>query len=134
MSGRNSITIAPRAGVTTNAVAYGAIISAARDPNAGSLDQVAQDLIQNLAQSNPGLRPSGQIRSIDVNGTSGRSADLVGTSPVQQNGTALPERDWLVLVPGSSGTYVFLIAIAPQRDFSSLQPTYKRMIDSLRLE
>ncbi|MBV9181753.1 MAG: M48 family metalloprotease [Acidobacteria bacterium] len=134
MSGRNSITIAPKGAVGSNAVAYGVIASVAQDPDAGSLDQVAQDLIQNLEQSNPGLRLSGSIRSLDVNGTSARSAELAGNSPLQQNATPLPERDWLVLVPGSGGTFLDLIFIAPERDFAALQPTYKRMIDSLRLE
>ena len=58
-SSRNSITIAPKAGVSQNAIAYGVIVSAAQDSGAGSLDQVAQDLIQNLEHSNPGLRQSG---------------------------------------------------------------------------
>ncbi|MBV9342073.1 MAG: M48 family metalloprotease [Acidobacteria bacterium] len=133
-SGQNSLTIAPRAGVSRNAVAYGVIVSAAQDPAAGSLDQVAQDLIQNLEQLNPGLHQNGPIRSIDVNGTSGRSIGLLSNSPIQQNGKPLPERDWLVLVPGSGGTFLDLILIAPERDFSALEPTYRKMIDSLRLQ
>jgi len=133
-SGRNSITIAPKAGVSQNAIAYGVIVSAAEDSGAGSLDQVAQDLIQNLEQSNPGLRQSGSIRSIAVNGASGRAVDLRGNSPIEQNGTPLPERDWLVLVPSSGGTYVYVISIAPERDFSALEPTYRKMIDSLRVD
>ena len=133
-SGRNSITIAPRAGVSQNAIAYGVVVSAAEDSGAGSLDQVAQDLVQNLVQSNPGLRQSGSIRSIAVNGTSGRAVNLLGNSPVQQNGTPLPERDWLVLVPSSGGTYLYVISIAPERDFSALEPTYRKMIDSLRVD
>ena len=133
-SGQNSIVIAPRGGAGGNAIAYGVEASVAQDPNAGSLDQVAQDLIQNLEQSNPGLRLNGPIRSIDVNGISGRSAYLLGNSPLEQNGTPAPERDWLVLVPGSGGTFLYLIAIAPERDFPALQPTFNRMIDSLRLE
>ena len=133
-SGQNSITIAPKAGVSQNAIAYGVILSVAQDPNAGSLDQVMQDLIQNIEHSNPGLQQNGTIRSIDVNGISSRTTYLLGNSPIQRNGSPLPERDWLVLVPGSGGAFLYVICIAPERDFSALQPTYRRMIDSLRLE
>jgi beta-barrel assembly-enhancing protease len=133
-SGQNAIAITPRGGASTTAIAYGVVASVAQDPNAGSLDQVAQDLIQSLERTNPGMRLSGSIRSIEINGSSGRTASLVGNSPVQQNGQSLPERDWLVLVPGSEGVYLDVIAIAPARDYPALEPTYRKMIDSLRLE
>lgn len=133
-AGQNSITIAPKAGVAQNAVAYGVIVSAAQDAKAGSLDQVARDLVQSLQQSNPGLRQSGDIRSIDVNGAQAREVDLAGASPIQQNGSPLPEHDWLVLREGSQGSYVYLIFIAPERDFAALQPTFQRILNSVRLE
>ena len=132
--GQNSLAIAPRAGVSQNAIAYGVIVSGAEDSSAGSLDQVAQDLLQNLQRSNPGLRQQGSIRTIDVHGTRARSMDLVGSSPVQQNGNPLPERDWVVLMPRPGGSYVYVISIAPQRDFAALEPTYKKMLDSLRVQ
>jgi len=133
-SAQNSVTIAPKAGVSQNAVAYGVIVSIAQDPNAKSLDQVAQDLIQNLQQSNPGMHQNGDVRSVQANGVEGRSADLASNSPLQQDGKPLPERDWLVVAPGPSGGYLYLIFIAPERDFGALQPTYQRMLDSLRVE
>ncbi len=133
-SGQNAFTIAPRAGVSQNAIAYGVVVSTAQDANAGSLDQVARDLIQNLAQSNPGMHQNGDVKPIDVNGTQGRTADLASNSPVQQNGAPAPERDWLVLVPRSGGSYLYLIFIAPEKDFAALRPTYQKMIDGLRLE
>jgi Zn-dependent protease with chaperone function len=133
-SGKNSLTIAPKAGVSQNAIAYGVIVSGAEDPNAGSLDQVVDDLIKNLLQSNPGMHQSGDLRQVSVNGASGRSADLFGNSPVQQNGKALAEHDWLVLLPRSGGIYLYLIFIAPENDFAALRPTYQKMLDSLRVE
>jgi hypothetical protein len=110
------------------------VIGIVEDPNAGPLDPASQNLIQNLAQSNPGMRQSGDLKRIEVNGTQGRSADLAGDSPVQQNGKALPERDWLVVVPRSGGTYLYLIFISPERDFGGLRPTYQKMLDSLSME
>jgi Zn-dependent protease with chaperone function len=133
-SGKNSLQIAPKAGVSQNAIAYGVIVSGAENPNAGSLDQVADDLIKNLIQTNSGMHQNGDLRQVSVNGTSGRSADLFGTSPIQQNGKALAEHDWLVLLPRSGGTYLYLIFITPENDFAALKPTYQKMIDDLRVE
>jgi Zn-dependent protease with chaperone function len=133
-TGQNSMTIAPQAGVTQNAISYGIIVSTAQDPHAGSLDQVTKDLIQNLQQSNPGMRQGGDPRSIDVNGMQAREVDLSSDSPLQQNGRPLPERDWLVVTPGPGGAYLYLIFIAPERDFATLKSTYQRALDSLRVE
>ena len=133
-SGQKSVTIAPEAGVKQNAIAYGVVLSAVRDSNASSLDQVAQDLAGSLQRSNPGMRQNADVRNVNVNGTSGRSVGLTSNSPIQQNGTPLPERDQLVVVPGPEGEYVYLIFISPERDVAALQPTFQRMLDSLRME
>jgi beta-barrel assembly-enhancing protease len=133
-SGKNSLTIAPKGGVGENAIAYGVIVSMAEDANAGSLDQVAQDLIQNLEQSNPGMRQNGDVKPVDVNGIHGRAADLASNSPIQQNGAAIPERDRLVLLPKPGGAYLYLIFIAPEKDFVALQPSYQKMLDSVQMQ
>jgi len=133
-SGQNSLTIAPKAGVGQNAIAYGVMVSTMQDTNANSLDQAAQDLVQNLQQSNPGMRQNSGVKSTSVNGIQGRELDLSSTSPIQQNGSPLPERDRLVLLPASNGNYLYLIFIAPERDFSALEPTFEKMLESLRLQ
>ncbi|HEV2697819.1 MAG TPA: M48 family metallopeptidase, partial [Terriglobales bacterium] len=133
-SGQNSLTIAPKAAVGHNAIAYGVIISQAQDQNGGSLDQVTQDLVQNLQQSNPGMRQNGTMRTVSVSGTAARELDLSSTSPLQQTGNPLPERDRLVVVPASEGSYIYLIFIAPERDFGALEPTFEKMLTTLRVE
>ena len=133
-SGKNSFTMAPKAGVSENAVAYGVIVSGVEDANAGSLDQVADDLIKNLLQSNPGMHQNGGLHEVAVNGSSGKSADLFGNSPVQQNGKPLTEHDWLVLLPRPGGTYLYLIFISPENDFAALRPTYQKMLDGFSVE
>ena len=132
-SDQNGITIAPAAGVAQGSVAYGVVVSGGQDANANSLDQATQDLISNLQQSNPGLRANGSIRRISVNGVSGRSVDLAGTSPVQRGSQPVAERDWLVTVPRSGGGLLYLIFIAPESEFAQLQPTYQQMLDSLQV-
>jgi beta-barrel assembly-enhancing protease len=58
---------------------------------------------------------------------------LLGGSPIQQNGRALQERDWLVTVGQHDGSLLYLVFIAPDRDFGSLRPTFEDMLRSLRL-
>jgi hypothetical protein len=104
-----------------------------QDPNTGSLDQATADLVQALRQSNPALRVAGDAQNIGVNGLQGRAVSLIGVSPVQQNGEALRERDWLVTVARPQGGLLYLVFIAPDKDFGELRPTYERMLDSLQV-
>jgi beta-barrel assembly-enhancing protease len=134
MGDQDSIVIAPPAGVAGGAIAYGVVIAAAQDQNADSLDQATQNLIQQLQRTNPGLKLSGSLKGIKVSGRSGRSATLIGLSPIQQNSNAIPERDWLVTVPRSQGGLLYFIFIAPQDTFSQLQPSYRRMVSSIQVQ
>lgn len=130
---QNGTTIAPAAGVAQGSIAYGVVVNGGQDPNASSLDQATQDLIGSLQQSNPGLRASGSMRRVSINGVSGRSIDLSGTSPLQRGSQPVAERDWLVTVPRPSGGLLYLIFIAPESDFGQIQPTYQQMLDSLQV-
>ena len=130
---RSSVTIAPPAGVAQGAIAYGGVIGAAQDQNANSLDQATADLVRSLEQSNPGLRQLGYPQRIQVGGQQGESVNMGGTSPVQQNGQRLPERDWLVTLPSQDGGVFYLLFIAPESEFGRILPAYQRMLDSLEL-
>jgi hypothetical protein len=133
---RNSaVTIAPQSGVSQSAVAYGVMINTYQpeDSNA-SLDQATHELLASLRQSNPDLRQIGQDDNIRVNGIAGKSVDLLGTSPLRdQNGRASQERDWLVAVQRRDGSLLYLVSIAPDKDFESLRPTFEQMLKSLKL-
>jgi beta-barrel assembly-enhancing protease len=131
---QSTVTIAPQSGVGEGAIAYGVVIGGAQDPNAGSLDEATADLVQTLQRSNPGLRLSGGTQNIDVNGLEGRSVILTGASPIQQGGEALRERDWLVTVPRTQRGLLYLVFIAPDKDFPELRSTYGRMLDSLQVQ
>jgi hypothetical protein len=86
-------------------------------------------------QSNPGTKADGNPSNINVAGTQGRSVFLTGSSPVQQNGQPVPERDWVVTVPGSQqGELMYLVFVAPEKDFNQLKPTYQKMLNSLQLK
>ncbi|HWC18959.1 MAG TPA: hypothetical protein VG498_18250, partial [Terriglobales bacterium] len=64
----------------------------------------------------------------------GRSADLMGNSPVQgRDGRPQRERDWLVAIERQDGTLLYLVFIAPESSFDQLRPTYEQMLRTLRL-
>ena len=103
------------------------------DANA-SLDQATHELLASLRQSNPELRAIGHDENIRVNGIAGKSVDLVGNSPLRdQNGRTSQERDWLVALMRKDGTLLYIVSIAPDKDFESLRPTFEQMLKSLRL-
>lgn len=131
--GQNSATVAPAAGVGQNAIAYGVIVQSSPNVDASSLNGATQGLIQNLQATNPGLRVYNSSRKIKVAGADALSTMLAGSSPIQQGGKPLPERDWLITLARPQGGMMHLVFIAPEGDFTKLQPTYQKMLDTLQL-
>jgi Zn-dependent protease with chaperone function len=129
----SSVTIAPRAGVSETAIAYGVMVSAYRPQNARSLEEATRELIQMLQQGNSQLRVAGDGNEIVVGGVRGLTVPLQGPSPLVSGQQQLAERDQLVTLPRRDGTLLFLLFIAPERDFQALQPAYERMLQTLRL-
>jgi hypothetical protein len=131
----SAVTIAPPSGVSRDAVAYGAMITVYQpeDPSAG-LDQDTHALLASLRQSNPDLRQIGNDESIRVNGQTARSVDLIGTSPLKdQSGRFTQERDWLVTLERADGNLLYVVFIAPEKDFGSLRATFEQMVRSLKV-
>ncbi len=126
------LTIAPSAAMAEGAVAYGVVIHNVASQGR-SLDQQTQNLVAGLEQSNVGLRATSSVQRIQMNGREARSVELSGSSPVQQNGKPLRERDWLITVPQSQGGMLYLICIAPEVNFAQLRPTFQRMLDTLQV-
>ena len=125
--------IGPAGASSQDGISYGLMISSTQGGNSLSLDQGTQQLIQSLQQQNQGMQVSGDVKPIEVNGVQGRSAILTGTSPLQLNGKPLPERDWLITLPRSDGNLMYLVFVSPERDFSQLNPTYQKILDSLQM-
>ncbi len=131
----SAVTIAPQSGVSQNAVAYGVMINTYQPEDANvSLDQATHDLLASLRQSNPDLREIGHDENIRVNGMAGKSVDLIGASPLRdQSGRPSQERDWLVAVMRPDGSLLYMVSIAPDKDFGALRPTFEQMLKSLQL-
>ena len=134
----SALTIAPTAGVSENAVAYGAIISgfqpeATRDTD--TLDNDTHQLLDSLRQGNPNLKVIGRDENIRVNGKAGKSVEMMGPSPLQNsNGQVLREHDWLVAVERPDGELLYMVFIAPEQDFQSLRPAFEKMVRSFQMK
>jgi hypothetical protein len=132
----SSVTIAPQSGVSQNAVAYGLILNSYQPEDSGdSLDAATHDLLASLRQGNPDLREIGHDENIRVSGAAGKSVDLIGSSPLKDsNGRAIQERDWLVTFQRRDGGLLYLVFIAPDKDFGSMRPTFEQMLKTLRVK
>jgi Zn-dependent protease with chaperone function len=129
----SSFLIGPAAGVAQSGIAYGVIINSLSNATNGGLDQVTRQVIQNIERDNPGTRASGEVRRLETAGVEGRAVYLQGRSPVQENGEPLPERNYLVVLPRPQGGVMYLVFIAPERDFDQLRRTYRHMLESLQV-
>jgi Peptidase family M48 len=134
----SGVTIAPRAGVTENAIAYGAMINWFKPEagrGAGTLDANTQRLIDSLRQANPGLTSIGQGEDVRVNTVPAKSIEMAGPSPIQDSsGRALREHDWLVTVQRPDGSLFYMVLIAPEQDFEALRPAFQKMVRSLQVK
>jgi hypothetical protein len=132
-AGQDSATLAPAAGIGQNAVAYGVIVSSAQNVDTTSLTNATQGLIDNLQQTNPGLRVYDSPRKIQAAGEDALSTMLAGNSPIVQGGKPLAERDWLVTLRRPAGGMLHVVFIAPADQFQHLNATYQKMLDSLQV-
>ncbi len=130
-------TLAPMRGSGTFGLVYGAVIGTAQADGITDEDSLAnatQQLAQQISQQNGGLRQLTQIQTMKLNGQVVDGVELRGRSPLVENGVTLPEHEWLVAMPSSDGDLHFIIFVAPERDFRTLQPTFEAMLSSFRAQ
>lgn len=128
------VTIAPPEGHAGGGVGYGVLLNGAAGPRGRqpNIDEMTMALIKQIQESNE-LEPLGNPEPIAVGGKEGRSTFLRSPSPFPDaQGQPQLERDWLVTVPQSDGSMVFMIFVAPEPDFNHLKPMYEAMIKSVQ--
>ena len=131
----SSVTIAPASGVSENAIANGVMINTYMpEQSNANLDQATHELLNSMRQSNADLRTIGNDEDIRVNGVAGKSVDLIGNSPIQDQGKAIKERDWLVTVKRSDGSLLYLVFISPDKDFGAMRRTFEQMLKSVQMK
>jgi hypothetical protein len=126
------LTIAPSAGYSQGAVAYGVVFGG---PVQGDLTSATQQIVQSFTQGNAGMRQTSGLQQIKVNGAPAISLDLSGPSPVTDSrGQPLPEHDWLVTVQRADGSVLYAVFVAPERDWSQMERTYISMLRTLHVK
>jgi Zn-dependent protease with chaperone function len=129
--GGGDIMITPQTGIDRGQIAYGALINQTR--STGDLNQDFQRLVTAMRRDNPNMRTAGSPQAITINGRKGLSQDLIGTSPIEKNGSPEQERDRLVIVPTNDGNVLYVIFVSPESDYGKLQGTYQSMLRSLQV-
>lgn len=130
------VTIAPQAGITKSGVGYGVLLNGAPAPRGQrvSIDDLTGQVIQQLKQSNE-LEQLSKPKPITVGGFEGRSTLLRSSSPFPDaNGQARPERDLLITIQQNDGSLIYMIFVAPESDFSRLQPAFEAMLRSVQFK
>ena len=132
-----SVQLAPPGGAGSFGIAYGVMVSIARVSGNGvhnqqQLSDATTQLLQNLLSSQPGLSQSGGFSAMQIAGQPALAINLSGRSPVETNGSAEVEHDWMITVARSDGDVSALIFVAPEPQFDSLKPTFDLMLQSFR--
>jgi Zn-dependent protease with chaperone function len=130
---QSSATIAPRAGASAGAVAYGVVIRSTRPPAANmGPSQLTAAIAQNLQMGDSNMRVVGQVQPITVGGSSGGSIQLETISPMTgSDGKTQPERDWLVTVQRRTDA-IYFIFVSTAANYEQLRPTFERMLRSVQ--
>jgi Zn-dependent protease with chaperone function len=126
-----SATIAPRTGLFQSkegvSIGYGMIVSFHRSGKERIRDR-AQELVDSLAKSNPGMKiVEGPVRSNPA-GNSGYLYRLSSPSPYPGNETDL------VLALERPGGVFYIVFVAPDSDYASAWPVFEKIISSVRFE
>ena len=129
----SSVTIAPTAGVSAGAVAYGVVIRAVQMSEADpEVTRATAAIVKSLSSDDPNMKQVGEIKKLAVSGQSAASAQLETNSPIAAGGNTQPERDWLVVVPRGQGHAIFMVFVSPLADFDRLRPTFEKMLRSVK--
>ena len=130
---QSSATIAPRAGVSGGAVAYGVVIRSTRAP-AGQMtgSQLTAAIAQSLQSSDSNMKVVGQVQPVTVSGSSGGSVLLETISPMTgADGNSQRERDWLVAVQRGPDA-IYFVFVSTAANYQQFQPTFEKMLRSVQ--
>jgi len=130
-AGASVVTIAPRNGLLRTAqggveLGYGVVLSEFRPRYGADLRNATFELIDELQEMEPSLRMSSAPRAVSVSGAQGFVTQLVGRSPYGGS-----ERDVVLTVARPQGVF-YMVFVGPERGFNQLEPTFQRMLSSLR--
>jgi Zn-dependent protease with chaperone function len=124
----NSVTIASKAGVAGNAIAYGMIADFFDSPDRNaSVESQTEALLKKLVSENQGMQTTGNSRRITVNGHRALLTSL--QSPSSYPGTR--EVDTLLTVQRPGGLF-YLVLVAPEKDWNRAGNIFDQIVRSVR--
>jgi Zn-dependent protease with chaperone function len=132
LPGNTAVTFAPEGaygsyngqGVFTHGVEIGVGRNETHD-----LETATDELIDSLASANPRLDRRSNYRRRTVAGREGLQTTLTNVSEA----TGQSETIQLVTTRLRDGSLMYIVAVAPDREFSSYQPHFQRIVQSIRL-
>ena len=133
----DAVTFAPDGGVVQvqndqAGLAYGMSINMAdvhQDSNEShSLEEYTDRLLDQLRQSNPGMKTLRKAERVRLNGQPGLSTYLSNASPMGGQ-----ETDWVVTVLRPEGLLYF-IGVAPQAEYETYDKAFASILDSVRFK
>jgi len=134
-SSSGAVTIAPREGLAPGAgrqVAIGFGMEAGYFPperGRADLERDTGALIRKFQRENPAMRTGRETRVIQVGGETALLSTLYSRSPYRNE----REVDVLVTVARPQGLF-YAVFIAPESQFDSVQPSFEKMVQSVRFE
>ena len=132
----NAVSFAPENGILADkngqaALAYGIIISVAREQQNGSnttLEAATDQLVASLQKSNPAMKVQRAHERVRLNGYPALSTTLVNDSAAGGQ-----ERDWLITVLRPEGL-VYFVCVAPEAEFGNYNRAFEAVLDSVRFQ
>jgi hypothetical protein len=133
LSNSNTVTFAPQGAygdyngqsVFTHGVEFGVARNETHD-----LQTATEELIDSLARGNPQLsRPSG-FRRASIDGRPGLQTVLTNVSEA----TGQEETIQVVTAEMRDGNLFYALAVAPRADIETYQPTFQRVVSSIKLK
>jgi beta-barrel assembly-enhancing protease len=93
------------------------------------LETATEELIESLSRTNPRLDRRSNFRQRSVAGRAGLQTTLSNVSDV----TRQEETIQLVTTTLRDGSLMYIVAVAPEREYSAYQPHFQRVVESIRL-
>ncbi len=127
-----SVTLAPEWAIEGNDVSRGAIVSFFDPQSRGrsrlSLDRALALILEQLSEANEYLREEQGARY----GGYLAGAEAKATFMTGRNNAGHAERVWVIARPSGNGV-IYMLLIAPEREFKTYEPTFQSIIKSLRM-
>jgi len=132
MGGSSAVTFAPDGAYGEingqSVFTHGAEIGIARNES-HNLQTATEELIGSLAQGNPRMSRPSNFRQATLAGRSGLQTTLSNVSEP----TGKTETIQVLTALMADGNLMYLVAVAPQDEFSSYQSAFQRVAGSIRL-